>query len=102
MSLMCIHMPYATEEKFQARWVYSLQLTNLISIHEAKIMDIFWNYTKLFYFMKFSLLYQVKRVHKTVLPGLSLIFRAAVANKDSPVTSPQNLVSPLASHFDHP
>ena len=38
-------MPYATEEKFQARWVYSLQLTNLISTYEAKIMDIFWNYT---------------------------------------------------------
>ena len=52
--------------------------------------------------MKFSLLFQVRRVHKTVLPGQSLIFRAAVANKDSAVTSPQTLVSPLASHFDHP
>ena len=49
MSLMCIHMPYATEGKFQARWVYSQQLTNLISTYEAKIMDIFWNYAKLFF-----------------------------------------------------
>lgn len=57
----------------------------------------------LIYFMKFSLLFQVRRVHKTVLPGLSLIIRVAIANKDSPVTSPQNFeVSPLASHFDHP
>ena len=64
-------MPYATEGKFQARRVYSLQLTNLISTYEAKIMDILWNYTKLFFLMKFSLLFQVKRVHKTVLPGLS-------------------------------
>ena len=63
--------------------------------------DYFRNFT-VFYFMKFSLMFQVRTVHKTVLPGLSLIFRAAVANKDSPVTSPQNLVSPLASHFDHP
>ena len=31
-----------------------------------------------------------------------VIFRTAVANKDSPVTFPQYLiVSPLASHFDH-
>ena len=49
MLLMCIHMPYATEEKFQARWMYSQQLTNLISTYEAKIMDILWNYTKLFF-----------------------------------------------------
>ena len=63
--------------------------------------DYFRNFT-VFYFMKFSFMLQVRRVHKTVLPGLSLIFRAAVANKDSPVTSPQNLVSPLASYFDHP
>ena len=56
----------------------------------------------LIYFMKFSLLFQVRRAHKTVLPGLSII-TAAIANKDSPVTSPQNFkVSPLASHFDHP
>ena len=35
--------------------------------------------------------------------GLSLIFRAVVANEDSPVTSAQKfIVSPLASHFDHP
>ena len=68
-----------------------------------KLKDIFWNYTKLFYFMKFSLLFQARRVHKTVLPGRSLIIRAAIANKDLPVTSPQNFkVSPLASHFDHP
>ena len=51
-------MSFATEGKFQARWVYSLQLTNLISTYEAKIMDIFWNYTKLCYFMKFSLFFQ--------------------------------------------
>ena len=71
--------------------------------HEGLIHggDYFQNFT-VFYFMKFSLMFRVRRVHKTVLPGLSLIFRAAVANKDSPVTSPQNLVSPLASHFDHP
>ena len=56
----------------------------------------------LIYFMKFSLLFQVRRAHKTVLPGLSII-RAAIANKDLPVISPQNFkVSPLASHFDHP
>ena len=48
-------------------------------------------------------MFQVRRVHKTVLPGRSLIIRAAIANKDLPVTSPQNFkVSPLASHFDHP
>ena len=53
--------------------------------------------------MKFSLLFQARRVRKTVLPGLSLIIRGVIANKDSPVTSPQNSkVSPLASHFDHP
>ena len=41
---MCIHMPYATEGKFQAGWVYnSQQLTNLISTYEAKRMAIFWN-----------------------------------------------------------
>ena len=34
--------------------------------------------------------------------GPSLIFRAAIANKDSTVTSPQKFkVLPLASHFDH-
>ena len=55
-----------------------------------KLKDIFWNDTKLFYFMKFSLLFQARRVHKTVLPGLSLIIRVVIANKDSPVTSPQN------------
>ena len=49
MLLMCIHMQYATEGKFQARWMYSQQLTNLISTYEAKIMDILWNYTKLFF-----------------------------------------------------
>ena len=49
--------PYAAEGKFQARWVYSQQLTNLISTYEAKIMDILWNYTKLFFLMKFSLLF---------------------------------------------
>ena len=31
----------------------------------------------LIYFMKFSLLFQVRRAHKTVLPGLSII-RAAI------------------------
>lgn len=56
----------------------------------------------LIYFMKFSLLFKVRRVHKIVLPGLSLIIRVVIANKDSPVTSPQNFkVSPLASHFNH-
>lgn len=34
--------------------------------------------------------------------GVLLIFRAAIANKDSPVTSRQNfIVSRLASPFDH-
>lgn len=35
--------------------------------------------------------------------GLSLIFRGAVANKDSPVTAAQSfIVSPVASNFDDP
>ena len=62
-------------------------------------MDIFWNYTKSFYFMYSLYCFKLGGYTKQCYQGC---FRVAAAKKDSPVTSPQIFkVSPLAFHFDH-